>query len=227
MRPEDGLVLPEGASRLTRLRVAIRALRVLDERPDDGVAAPLFNASVDADVFQRLCDELSRTLDGRGLLDERPSLEARHLDVSALAALPSGTLGHALAHYFEDNHLRPFASDWAVHGDAEFLVRWYRETHDLHHVLTGYGTDAVGEMELQAFMAGNLGLRTSAVILGFAAVLRPHGLPPIWRYSHRLRAAFERGRAARRLITARYDRLLDAPLEAVRAQLHIPPAVTA
>jgi ubiquinone biosynthesis protein COQ4 len=62
------------------------------------------------------------------------------------------------------------------------------------HVLTGYGTDALGEMELQAFALGNLSLRTSALILLFAATLQPHGLPPIWRYTDKLRAAFSRGR---------------------------------
>lgn len=222
-RIEDGLVLPEGASVFTRLRVAIRALKVLEKQPDDGVAAPVFNASIDGEVFHRLCVELAQTEDGRALLEERPSLQGRNLDLPALERLPEGTLGRAFARYFEQNGIKPFESPYEVRNDVDFLVKWYRETHDLHHVVTGYGTDALGEMELQAFMAGNLGLRTSLLILTFAAVLRPHGLPPIWRYSGKLKAAYRRGRQTERMIRVRYERLFEAPVEAVREQLRLPP----
>lgn len=226
-RAEDGLVLPENASAFTRFRVAIRALKVLEKKPDDGVAAPVFNASIDGEVFHRLCTELAATDEGRALLAERPSLQGSTIDLTALAQLPEGTLGRAFARYFEANGIKPFESPYEVRNDTDFLVKWYRETHDLHHVLTGYGTDALGEMELQAFMAGNLGLRTSVLILGFAAVLRPHGLPPIWRYSDRLKAAYERGRKAERLIRARYEQLFETPVEVVRERLRIPPLAAA
>jgi ubiquinone biosynthesis protein COQ4 len=132
-------------------------------------------------------------------------------------------MGHAFAQYFVDNRIKPFESGYQVRNDTDYLVKWYRETHDLHHVVTGYRTDALGEMELQAFMAANLGLRTSLVILMFAAVLRPHGLPPMWRYFDKLKAAHARGKASVSVLRLRYERLMEVPVEAVRAQLKLPP----
>ena len=134
-RIEDGLFLPEGASLFTRLRVAVRALKVLEKRPDDSVAAPLFNASLDGDVFQRLCSELAKSDDGRELLATRPSLQGSSIDLAALGRLPEGTLGNAFARYFSDNGIQPFESPYEVRNDVDYLVKWYRETHDLHHVV--------------------------------------------------------------------------------------------
>ncbi|OJH41714.1 Coq4 family protein [Cystobacter ferrugineus] len=223
-RIEDGLFLPEGASLFTRLRVAVRALKVLEKRPDDGIAAPLLNASLDSEVFHRLCVELARSEDGRELLTARPSLQGSSIDLAALGRLPEGTLGNAFARYFSDNGISPFESPYEVRNDVDYLVKWYRETHDLHHVVTGYATDAVGEMELQAFVAGNLGLRTSILILLFAAVLQPHGLPPFWKYAGKLRAAYRRGQRSEKLIRIRYERFWAAPVDAVRRQLGLLPA---
>ncbi len=226
-RIEDGLVLPEGASLPTRLRLAIRALRVLDKKPDDPVAAALFNASIDGDIFRRHVDALAKTEPGRELLSERPTLQASNVDLAALGRLPEGTVGRAFAQYFADNKIQPFDTPYEIRNDVDYLVKWYRETHDLHHVLTGYATDSLGEMELQAFVAGNLGLRTSLLILMFAAVLRPHGLPPIWKYSGRLRAAYRRGKQTENLFRVRYERFMEAPVDSLRAELKLPPLAAA
>ena len=131
-------------------------------------------------------------------------------------------MGRAFAKYFEDNRISPFSTPYEVRNDQDYIVKWYRETHDLHHVLTGYATDALGEMELQAFAWGNLGLRTSPFILFFAALLRPHGLPPIWKYSARLRDAYRRGKAARSLFSVRYEQSMEKTVDELRAALGIP-----
>lgn len=226
-RPEDGLVLPEGAGWFTRLRVAIRALRVLEKQPDDGIAAPLFNASLDGEVFARLARQLATEGEGRDLLRSRPSLSGSTLDLPALGRLPEGSVGRAFARYFDENKIRPFESPYEVRNDVDYLVKRYRETHDLAHVLTGYGTDAQGEMELQAFVWGNLGLRTSVVILMFAAVLRPHGLPPIWKYADQLKAAYRRGQRSKPMIRVRCEHDWSMPVAQAREALGIPPLAAA
>lgn len=226
-RIEDGLFLPEDANWFTRLRVAIRALKVLEKRADDGVAAPLFNAALDGDTFGRLVQELAKTEEGRELLSTRPALQGSDVDLEALGALPEGTVGHAFARYFAENGIQPFESPYEVRNDVDYLVKRYRETHDLVHILTGYRTDALGEMEVQAFVIGNLGLRSAGVILAFAAVLMPHGLPPIWKYADRLRDAHRRGKQAKRVVTLRYESHWESRIEDVQRLLDIPPAAPA
>jgi hypothetical protein len=77
------------------------------------------------------------------------------------------------------------------------------QAHDLHHLLSGYGTDLVGEAELGAWELGT-GIRDrSAVryeirVLGFM----------VPRFPRRLRTAFVRGRHGKNLL----DRHLDDAL---------------
>ena len=221
-RAEDGLYLPEGASIFRRLRTAVTALRVLEKHPDDPVAAALLNAGLDGDVYRRHASELMKTEFGRALLTERPTHQKGNLDLVALGKLPEGTVGRAFAEYFERNQIQPFSTPYEIRNEVDYLIKWYRETHDLHHILTGYSTDAVGEMEVQAFALGNLGFRVSVMILCFAALLRPHNLPPMWKYGDRLQVAYRRGKASENLFTVRYEQHFESTVESLRAKLRIP-----
>jgi hypothetical protein len=92
--------------------------------------------------------------------------------------------------------------------------------HDIHHVLTGYGTDVLGEGEIGAFELGagcadhfaawylNFNAVTIALPLGAGTVLR----------------AFARGRRSRCLYDREWDeRILDETVGALRAELAIAP----
>lgn len=222
-RAEDGLYLPEGASVFKRLQTAVRALKVLEKHPDDPVAAALLNAGLDGDIYRREAEALKATEFGRALLAERPTLQKGSVDLEVLAKLPDGTVGRAFAEYFAQNKISPFSTPYEIRNDVDYLIKWYRETHDLHHILTGYSTDAVGEMEVQAFALGNLGFRVSVMILGFAALLRPHNLPPMWKYWARLKIAYRRGKASENLFKVRYEQHLESTVDTLRAALRIPP----
>ena len=65
------------------------------------------------------------------------------VDMTALRALPQGSLGHAWVQHLDKTGLEPFSE-----GPRRLQL------HDGLHVLTGYGTDAVGEAEVQAFLMG-------------------------------------------------------------------------
>jgi hypothetical protein len=88
--------------------------------------------------------------------------------------------------------------------------------HDLHHVVTGYATDAVGEAEIAAWeiATGCAGFAAAWVLNLYAlglGLLRAPG--PTWR-------AFARGRRTRNLYRWPYqEALLDARVGDVRARL--------
>lgn len=221
-RLSDGLYLPAEAGVFTRLHVAYKALRALEIAQDDPIAGALMNASLDGDVFRRHAEKLAKTEAGRRLLEERPALHRGSVDLAALQALEPGTVGRAYAQYYADNGILPFESPYELRNDADYLMKWYRETHDLHHIITSYGTDSVGEMEVQAFVMGNLGFRHSLFIMTLTALLRPLGAPPIWAYWHRLRAAYRRGKQTRNLFSVRYDHYFAQTVDTLRADLRIP-----
>ena len=196
MQPGGSMHLPPDAGWLRRLQVGFRALRSLEKHADDAVAAHMLNLTMDAGNYARYAQQYAKTDEGKKLLTERPALQLTQDDVTAMSALPAGTLANVLARYYIDNKLNPFRNDIPVRSDGEYLARRYNHLHDLHHLITGYGVDNVGEIELQAFNWGNLGFRASLLILFFAALLRPGGLPPIWTYADKLLAAYRRGRAS-------------------------------
>jgi ubiquinone biosynthesis protein COQ4 len=96
-RLDDGTYLPARASILTRLSVAYRALRVLEQAQDDPVAGALMTASLDGDVFRRHAAQLTKTQAGRDLLTQRPALHRGSVDLAALRKLEEGTVGRAYA----------------------------------------------------------------------------------------------------------------------------------
>jgi hypothetical protein len=97
--------------------------------------------------------------------------------------------------------------------------------HDLHHIVTGYGTDWIGEAEISAWEL-RAGARTMARFgmvvywLDISGVMLGMLISPrrIWR-------AFRAARGQRTLFdeTEPYDTLLEMNIDALRRRLGIPP----
>jgi hypothetical protein len=77
--------------------------------------------------------------------------------------------------------------------------RWAIMLHDLHHVATGFGTDAVGEGEISAWEARRgirpLGLYVGSIVVGgviLGLLVAPRRTWRAWRASGRGRSLFHR-----------------------------------
>jgi ubiquinone biosynthesis protein COQ4 len=111
--------------------------------------------------------------------------------------------------------------------DAQHPVVWYsrriRDVHDIWHVLTGYETDALGEVCVVAFsyaQTRNLGF----AFIGWGAareIQREVRAVParraVWQ-------AYRNGKAAHWLPGLDYEALFAQPLEVARLRLNIRPA---
>ena len=88
--------------------------------------------------------------------------------------------------------------------------------HDLHHLLTGYDTDWIGETEISAFEIGaGCGRYSAAWMLNLSAFFTGPFVKP-----GRLFAAFRRGRRCRSLYHESYDEaLLQSGVGEVRERL--------
>jgi len=141
-----------------------------------------------------------------------------------LGLLPQGTFGRA---YWEFCTSRRFAFPGEPHGLPERMV-----FHDFGHVLSGYDTDAEGEIQQGAFQAGFT--RTDGfsflifVIVQFHLGLKvtPIAAPRTGLFDVRkVIRAVERGAACRDDLSARWDHWawVELPCEEVRERLGIPP----
>ncbi|WP_421654787.1 Coq4 family protein [Leptothermofonsia sp. ETS-13] len=134
------------------------------------------------------------------------------VDLETLQHFPEGTLGRTLADFLEHYNLSPLTS-----GPRR------KQLHDSVHVLTGYGTDPIGEAEVQAFL---LGAKFSPIQiflgLGLLHMIRRQSPDRQHEVQQRLRQAYRRGRASHFDVdTWRPEEQWHLPLTQVRAMFRI------
>lgn len=159
---------------------------------------------------------------------------AEPLDLRALEVFGPGTLGEAYRRFMVDNHLeeklatgyRQFHESVEASGRLERMpdllrykvLRGY-QTHDLHHVLTGYPATPFGELGLQAFGLAQMSFPYAgmwvAVVTAHMTFLEPELIRPAmdaivdgWGFGSR----------ARSIQFVAFETMLDRPLEDVRRE---------
>jgi ubiquinone biosynthesis protein COQ4 len=211
--------------------VALRALLELARDPDDLPKVFKIIEALPGRSAERILARMTDADGGRRLVATRPDLGAVLSDRAALAARPAGSLGRAYFDFTERARIDAqgiVAASTAeratplAEGDLRFVGERMRDSHDLWHVVTGYGTDVLGELALLAFTYAQAPQPGIGLIVGFAYLQFAPGVNELLRDAHR------RGKAAAWLPAIAWEELLDQPVDAVRAQLRVPapPAYT-
>lgn len=218
----------------TRLHpiAALRAVRALLRDPEDTPQVFLLLDALRGGTSQRQFARFRQTEVGHAVLAERRRLFDRLNDRGALAALPSGTLGRLYHEFTAAEHISAqglagiskFDEVLPPGEDMTLFRERSRDAHDLLHVVTGYGRDPLGEACLTAFTFAQTELKGFMLIATAAARRIARSLPgePVRR------AVFEgyrRGRRARWLVAADWEMLLAEPIDLIRAQFGVAPAV--
>jgi len=104
---------------------------------------------------------------GAALMDARyPPLQP---DIPRLIQLPEGTLGRRYAELitqlgYDADFFRPRPTA----SEAQWLTQRIATTHDIHHVLTGFGTGPEGESGVLAITAAQIGFPAYVLLNGAA-----------------------------------------------------------
>jgi ubiquinone biosynthesis protein COQ4 len=109
--------------------------------------------------LKALIEKLSQNLQGKQAFQQPPRLG--YVNLQQLHHLPPKNLGYHYAEHVTrqviQQDLTPFHENpLQANSDAEFLVAHIRETHEPWHLLTGFSTTIIGEIQLQAFYAAQL-----------------------------------------------------------------------
>ncbi|MBU1326278.1 MAG: ubiquinone biosynthesis protein [Alphaproteobacteria bacterium] len=214
---------------------ALRAFgRLVRDKEDTAQVFEIMRA-LSGGSLRRGYDQMLTTVEGGRQAYLREELARKLDDPDWLAKFPEGSVGGAYRAFRE---ARGFTAEGLADEarkvapetvDAPHPIVWYsrriRDVHDVWHVLTGYGTDALGEACVVSFshaQTGNLGF--AFIGWGAAAEIRREA-----RAVPALRAvaqAWRLGQAARWLPSLDYEALFAEPLEAARARLGLrPPTV--
>ena len=169
---------------------------------------------------------------GRKVYATEPELPPILDDHEALRRLPAGTVAHAYCDFMEAEGLTAAglveeeARSQIERARYDDVLSWYgrrhRDTHDLLHVLTGYGRDALGEQCVLAFTYSQ-SPSPAHLFLGYAGA---------WEMNRRLkqvkapifkavREAQKLGKACPRVAEMPIREVLAMPLEEARAKFNI------
>lgn len=175
-------------------------------------------------------EDYIRTDHARQIAAREPYLPDLLDDHEALRATPMGSVAHAYCDFMENEGLSA-AGLVAEHARFSGGVRygdwmeWYfernRDTHDLLHVLTGYGRDALGEACVLAFTYGQSPAPAHLFISHLAALNIKRNVKSGAPVMKALREARRLGKACPRISELPITELLAMPLDEARAMLHI------
>ena len=168
---------------------------------------------------------------GARLLQRKEYLPPLLDDHAWIQELPEGTVGRAYVDFMEREGLTAQGlvdeSQKMRSGLPEYDddLKWYgnrlRDTHDLFHVMTGYGRDALGEACLLGFTYSQNPGRGVLFISYMAARQMNKHLPKEARVMDCLWEGKRNGRVADRLIREDIIALLHEPIEDARRRMNI------
>ncbi len=193
----------------------------------------LFQA-VSGRAYRQGFEQLSQTENGRRILDGEVKIEKILSQRDWLKNLPEETVGYC---YYKMVTTKNFAVDGLLHAakDAgidineptmfEAFRRYFihfEVSHDLWHVLSGYDTDALGEICLLEFYRAqwpDFGLRLLSLLGMIGAFAEQPKHIKIVRQA--LREGYTNGGKAEFILGADVENLLETPLIEARAELSI------
>lgn len=232
----DGMVLlhPDRPQAKYRPLRAIRNFQMLMKDKEDTAAVfRIFESLPSKDFLPRIAG-LALSERGTYLRQTEPSLPEILDDHAALRRTPKGSLAHAYCDFMEAEGLSAagLVAESERAGRPRFpdLVEWYvnrsRDTHDMFHVLTGYGRDALGEASVLLFTHGQSPSQ-GHLLIGYAGAANIKKMAKGTKASvfGAVREAHRIGKGAPPLIDQPIRQLLERPLEDVRAALRIPQPV--
>jgi len=220
-RPEPRYSLPRAVKNFQLL---------MKDKEDTSLVFKIYESLPSKDFLPRV---RALALSERGELLRRtePSLPEILDDHDALRQTPKGSLAHAYCDFMENEGLSAagLVAEAEKLGRAKYpdLVQWFaersRDTHDLFHVLTGYGRDALGEQCVLLFTHGQSPTH-GHLLIGYAGAANIKKM--VWGSKAPVFGAVNQakrtGKGAPSLIEQPIRELLKQPLDRVRSALNIP-----
>src|SRR5688572_6062501 len=172
--------------------------------------------------YRKLLEVLAGDPDAQRLLADRPELRSDQVDYAALRELPEDTLGGAYVRHLDRNAItadyQAAPTRYVDDDDMAYLMRRFRQTHDVWHALLGLGIAGHEEVVIHWFSWGQLRLPVSAMVV-FFGTLKHIVLERRWGALRRgLTEAYQVGRHAAPLLGVHWESQWADQLTEVRAR---------
>ena len=206
-----------------QFRTAWQALSRLRANPDATEEVFVIIRALTGKSGEREFQRFRKTEAGARVLAEKRDLLPVLQDRAYLESLPEGSLGREYAAFTAREQISAEglvdASDnverEAIDADRARFFDLLRDSHDLHHVTTGWGRDLMGEVSLLAFMISQAWNHGIALIVGHVYWTGDADTRAL------IRSAWRRGKKAKWLAGSDWEALLPRPLDEVRAEFEL------
>lgn len=146
-------------------------------------------------------------------------------DLDELGKLPPHTLGGAYARHMRANQLSVdyYPSDRVPRNRMQYLRQRMRQTHDIWHVLTGFGTTEFEEVGIQGFYAGQL-VSSMAGIIGAGAFMKSIArckLDELFKHMDAFCEGYCAGKRAEPLLAVKWEEAWGESLDNLRRRYRI------
>lgn len=210
--------------------VAIRALRALFRNKEDTGQVFKIVAALTGNSMQKRMEMFRASPVGQAVIAQKRQLLATLCDKDYLRSLPEGSFGRIYQNFLETEGLSAEglvdasrqSPQWEQRrAEFELFSSRLRDSHDLQHVVTGYGRNPLGELSVLAFSYAHTRNRGIGflVLMGMFKFKKdlPHGIP-IFRT---IREAYRNGKKAVWFPGVDWEAMLKLPLDEVRRVLNI------
>jgi ubiquinone biosynthesis protein Coq4 len=145
--------------------------------------------------------------------------------VERLLQRPEGSLGRVFAEHCRTAGIDPNLVHVPPTDDVGWMLNHMYQTHDIWHVLTGWGTDLPGEVGVAAFYSAQFGsppfFGYNLALIFLNVVMRKADLGQIFEA---FSVGYQTGQRAEPLFGMDWDALWDVPIEELRTRFNINPA---
>lgn len=156
-------------------------------------------------------------------------IEERYLctvpDTQALLNHPEGSLGYCYARHLDDRGYDPdYYEKIDIKDDVDYVLMRLRQTHDIWHVMTGFGTSRIGEIGIKAVELAQT-RRPMAAVITTGGVLRYMSKEPeqLGEVLHAISTGYQMGLKAELLLAERWEDNWERQVTDWRAELNIEP----
>lgn len=143
-------------------------------------------------------------------------------DLDALLTYPIGSLGYTFASHLRDNGFDPaFYRQISVEDDVTYITLRRSQTHDIHHIITGFGTDLASEIGLQAFELAQMRSPLAIALLASGiinAISHPSALEHTMQM---IQQGWQMGLKAKPLMAERWEGHWEKTVTELQAELNV------
>ncbi|MBD2309243.1 ubiquinone biosynthesis protein [Chroococcidiopsis sp. FACHB-1243] len=171
-------------------------------------------------AFELAAEAMKANPEVAAMLKERYIAPAHDLD--ALLQYPQDSLGYAYASSLKQQGFDRIDPEVQINTDTSYIEYRWQQTHDIWHVITGFGTSEIAEIGLQAFYLAQFRLPLAGMLIANALVsttlMHPEELPQLLQT---IAQGWKMGMYAKPFLAQKWEEAWEKPVSQWRQELNV------